>query len=316
LKTFNDLKNILNSVLSKDEMSRIDTKLDQLKNELDVLTFLNDRNEKENRINTKFIQNTVSQLELKNNELERKNNSLRDLNLQLVNSNEELERFAHLASHDLKTPLQNIIRFSQYLKKLLAKNQEKKINEALDLVVDSGKQMNDLINGILEFSKLSNQNIDKSVLINTNELIRKIKDSIFSFLDENNCTINVQANLPRIKYNYSKIYILFKNLIENAIKYNKSDIPTVNIFSVQKDDSIEFNLVDNGLGIDEQYFETIFVMFKRLHTKSDYSGSGLGLSTCKKIVEEIGGTISLESEIGKGSVFTVKIPLEFIELLP
>jgi light-regulated signal transduction histidine kinase (bacteriophytochrome) len=271
LKTFNDLKNILNSVLSKDEMSRIDTKLDQLKNELDVLTFLNDRNEKENRINTKFIQNTVSQLELKNNELERKNNSLRDLNLQLVNSNEELERFAHLASHDLKTPLQNIIRFSQYLKKLLAKNQEKKINEALDLVVDSGKQMNDLINGILEFSKLSNQNIDKSVLINTNELIRKIKDSIFSFLDENNCTINVQANLPRIKYNYSKIYILFKNLIENAIKYNKSDIPTVNIFSVQKDDSIEFNLVDNGLGIDEQYFETIFVMFKRLHTKSDYS---------------------------------------------
>lgn len=316
MKTFNDLKNILNSVLSKDEMSRIDTKLDQLKNELDVLTFLNDRNEKENRINTKFIQNTVSQLELKNNELERKNNSLRDLNLQLVNSNEELERFAHLASHDLKTPLQNIIRFSQYLKKLLAKNQEKKINEALDLVVDSGKQMNDLINGILEFSKLSNQNIDKSVLINTNELIRKIKDSIFSFLDENNCTINVQANLPRIKYNYSKIYILFKNLIENAIKYNKSDIPTVNIFSVQKDDSIEFNLVDNGLGIDEQYFETIFVMFKRLHTKSDYSGSGLGLSTCKKIVEEIGGTISLESEIGKGSVFTVKIPLEFIELLP
>ncbi len=242
-------------------------------------------------------------------QLEQANQELVDANNELMESNAELERFAFIASHDLKTPLHNIIKFSGLLKRKLGPNATDDINDYLSFIIQGGKRMNFLIEDVLEYSKLSKHDSNGTdVLINLNTLVQEISRSISEYLDSLGASIEIDTPLPNIIWSYAKTFMLFKNLIENGIKYNDSPNPIVIIKACQEQDYLHFTFTDNGIGIAEEYHEKIFLMFTRLHNQAEYEGSGLGLATCKKIVEEFGGEIRCQGRPGQGTTFHVHIP--------
>lgn len=234
---------------------------------------------------------------------------LEDSNKQLQQSNVELERFAFIASHDLKTPLGNIINFTNLLERHLGNHDDKKIQECIKFLKEGGKRMNKLIEDVLEYSKLSGTKKETiKEEINLNSLCEELKTTIHSHLEERQAQIEIPQSLPLIVGNYSSFFLLFKNLIENAIKYNESPIPTVKIRFLKNEDTFSLFFEDNGIGIPEEFFEKIWEMFGRLHTHSKYKGTGLGLATCKKIMDALNGTIEVSSIVGKGTFFELKFP--------
>lgn len=234
------------------------------------------------------------------------NQELAHANIALEKSNEELERFAYIASHDLKQPINTIISFTGLLSKELKDKVDEKTNTYLKYVINGSNQMKQLIEDVLEFSKL-NEEIREEQLIDLNDLVDEVKMSLCDLIDRKNATVNVIGLLPTIKNEKSKLLLLFKNFIENGIKYNQSKNPIINIAQTKVDLFTRISFSDNGIGIEEKYFPKIFKMFCRLHSNA-YDGTGLGLSLCKKIVSNMGGIVSVESKLGKGSIFCVDIP--------
>jgi len=242
-------------------------------------------------------------------QLEEANRELTIANKELLDSNVELERFAYIASHDLKTPLHNIIKFAGLLNRKLDSSNSREIHEYLSFIIQGGKRMNYLIEDVLEYSKLSkHQNTDQKQNIDLAVLINDIQKSISEYLDQRNATVQITSLLPELYWNYSKVFILLKNLIENGVKYNESAQPAINIYYAEAAQKKTLCIEDNGIGIEEEFFDKIFQMFTRLHNHSEYEGSGLGLATCKKIVEEFEGKISCESQVANGTVFTIALP--------
>lgn len=234
-------------------------------------------------------------------------------NKDLAKSNEELERFAYITSHDLKTPLLNIISFTELLEKQIELYDDEKAHKYLTFVKKGGKRLNNIITDTLEYSRLSYVEKESRIEnINLNTTLTKVQNSISEYIEEKNAHIIIQDDVPSIKANAYSIFLLFQNLLENSIKYNESDTPTVKIYAKENQASTSIFLEDNGIGIEEKFHEKIFVMFSRLHNHSKYEGSGLGLSICKKIVEQLNGEIHLHSEIGKGSIFEIQLPADVI----
>jgi len=252
-----------------------------------------------------------------NQKTRRLNRSLSDATVQLqatnerlLQSNEELERFAHIASHDLKTPVRNINSFTSLIAREIKQYDNPKLLSYLDFVRTSGRQMIELIEGVLEHSKLnSNTEIEQ---INLNVLLKDVLFSISGFLEEKNAEVILFNALPMMNAHRHSLFLLFKNLIENGIKYNESNQPVILISSRSDEAHLTITFEDNGIGVSEEFHEEVFKMFKRLHTNTEYEGTGLGLSLCKKIVDQFEGTIALDSNPGSGSVFTVSIPQEHI----
>jgi len=164
--------------------------------------------------------------------------------------------------------------------------------------------MNNLIKDVLEYSKVSSKNIELEE-VNLNELIHSINQSISEFINKKNAEVILIGPLPIIRANKTKMYLLFKNLIENGIKYNESATPLVEIEFTEDENSIHFFIQDNGIGIPEKYHQNIFEMFSRLHRDSEYEGTGLGLALCKKIIDHLSGTIKVESQIERGTKFII-----------
>lgn len=242
-------------------------------------------------------------------QLEQANRELTETNNELLDSNAELERFAFIASHDLKTPLHNIIKFSGLLKHKLEPEATEDIKDYLSFIIQGGKRMNFLIEDVLEYSKLTRQESNgKKVLIDLNKLVEEISRSISEYLYSRSAAIEIPRPLPHIVWSYAKIFMLFKNLIENGVKYNESPKPTITIEANQENGNLNLFFSDNGIGIDEAYHQKIFLMFTRLHNQAEYEGSGLGLATCKKIVEEFGGAIECKGNSVKGTTFQLTIP--------
>ena len=227
-------------------------------------------------------------------------------NHQLLRSNQELERFAHIASHDLKEPLRNISGFIKLLERRLGDKLDDNAREYIGFVTASAQQMHILIEAVLEFSKIKNQKFQKEN-VDLNKVLTEIKQTIDNTLKEKNVLLEY-SKLPIVEAQHSHVFLLFKNLIENGIKYNDKLIPTIRISFIEEGDFYKFTVSDNGIGIDEAYYETIFEMFKRLHTRNEYAGTGLGLAICKKTVERFGGTISVESVVGNGCRFHFTLP--------
>lgn len=246
-------------------------------------------------------------------QLQAANKALTNTNKELLDSNKELERFAYIASHDLKTPLHNIIKFSGLLDLKLKGDKNAEIREYLSFIINGGKRMNSLIEDVLEYSKLSRiRSTDEEKVIDLNHLIEEIKDSISAYLNKQNAVVEILTPLPSLKWNHAKLFILLKNLIENGIKYNTSETPIVKLYFEKDKDGAVLYCEDNGIGIEEAYAEKVFQMFYRLHNHSEYEGSGLGLATCKKIVDEFGGKISLESQPHKKTVFKIQFPHQLV----
>ncbi|MBE0434942.1 MAG: PAS domain S-box protein [Methylomicrobium sp.] len=225
---------------------------------------------------------------------------------ELARSNKELEQFAYVASHDLQEPLRMVASFTQ----LLARRYEGKLDadadEFIHYAVDGATRMQTLINDLLAYSRVGTR-LKPFEAVSLEIVLQKALDNLRLAVEESGAEI-VRPTLPTIMGDTVQLTQLFQNLIANAIKFRGEASPKINISVSCSDDFWRVELNDNGIGIEPEFFERIFVIFQRLHTKEDYPGTGIGLAICKKIVERHGGTISVESEPGQGATFIVILP--------
>jgi signal transduction histidine kinase len=238
---------------------------------------------------------------------------LSEINQQLESKREELERFAFITAHDLKSPILSILGFSHLLDKEVSVLSNPRLKEYIEFIISSGQQMKNLIQGVLEFAKLNRSNInEEQENIDLSSMVVEIKENLISESNiSSSAKISIEGDCLELFTNRVIIYTLFGELIKNGLYYNQSDEPKVTIASNLNDDQIEVVFSDNGIGIDKQYHSKIFEMFSRLHNNHDYSGSGIGLAVVKKLVEDFDGDVSVESMKGVGSRFTVLLPKAF-----
>jgi len=230
----------------------------------------------------------------------------------LKTSNNELANFAYIASHDLQEPLRTI---TNYLGLFQRKYTEKLDDQTLGYLVyinEATTRMRELINDLLEYSRIG-RNDANMVKIDCNLLLQTVLKDISAVIQENKAIIKAEP-LPTITGYYIEIKSLFQNLISNAVKFRKKEQdPVILIGSEEKEQEYVFSVKDNGIGIEKKYYERIFIIFQRLHTRAEYPGTGIGLAFCKKIVELHKGRIWVESKPGIGSTFYFTLPKNSIK---
>lgn len=239
---------------------------------------------------------TQTMLELTSNNIE-----IKKLNKSLQTQNEEITTFSHAMSHDLKEPIRNISSYVSLIKRR-GQTENSKTNEFLDFINKSTESMKTLVDDLLVYSKVNHEQVVLES-INLSDQIQEILPNFQYQIESKNVKIEVD-NLPVIQGNKQLLKILFHNLISNAIKFQpkkETHIPTIKIKSDSKKNHIIFS--DNGIGIDKDYIKNLFIPFKRFHRKSEYDGSGLGMSICLKIMEKHGGKLSLVETSKNGTSF-------------
>lgn len=225
---------------------------------------------------------------------------------ELAESNEELERFAYVASHDLQEPLRMITSFLQLLEKRYNHVLDVKAREYISFAVDGAERMKKLILDLLEYSRVNTASLVKED-VDLNDILTDLLVTYNTRLLHSNGSIR-SSKLPVIYANKTQIHQLFQNLISNAFKYRSNLPPDISIQCEEESNNYKFSITDNGLGIDPRFYDKIFIIFQRLHTRDNYSGTGIGLSICKKIVEKHGGKIWVNSQPNQGSTFYFTIP--------
>lgn len=240
-------------------------------------------------------------------QLQRLNADLEQRAKELAISNKELEQFAYVASHDLQEPLRMVSSFMSQLDKKYADKLDEKARLYIHFATDGARRMRQIILDLLEFSRIG-QSERKRDRINLQEVLEEVLLLHQNALERENAKVIV-GKMPEIITHKSHLRQIFQNLIGNAIKYRKPDIsPMVEVHCKTGKTEYTFSVSDNGIGIDSEYFDRIFIIFQRLHNKDEYSGTGMGLAITKKMVEHLGGKIWVESEDGKGSTFYFTIP--------
>lgn len=226
----------------------------------------------------------------------------------LSHSNADLEHFAYAASHDLKEPLRGIVLFSQLIERKLGDRIDPEIREFTGYLVEHGRRMVDLVEGLLEFSRIGSQG-QRFSCVDTSVAVRMALDNLAEALSASGARVSC-GTLPEVMADSIQIVHLFQNLIGNAIKFCHPGCPP----SIEIDcadgggDQWVFSVSDSGIGIDSAYASQVFVIFKRLHTRDAYPGSGIGLALSKRIVERHGGRIWFEPRAGGGTVFRFTLP--------
>jgi len=215
--------------------------------------------------------------------------------------NRELEQFAYVASHDLQEPLRTTSSFVELLRKQYYDKIDANANRYIDYILQASDRMKTLIKDLLDYSRLGREKQFEET--DCNELLQQVLADLDKVIKENGARITF-GNLPVIKGLPTEIKLLFQNLISNSIKFRQQGLrPEIDIQAHRKNGFWQFSISDNGIGIEEQHQDRIFIIFQRLHNRADYEGSGIGLAHCKKVVELHGGRIWVESEGGKGSTF-------------
>jgi PAS domain S-box-containing protein len=248
----------------------------------------------------KAIQNDLRE---QNTKLDQKNRLLQ----KYIESNLQLENFAYIASHDLREPLRTIRTFAQYLNRDIGSELDQKNRSHLDFVIGAANRMNQLIEDLLKYSTVNSDTM-------TNEPI-ELPDLLDAVLQELQSTITAQeadiqlVDIPaRIYGSPARIKQLFQNLISNAVKFRKPEVPPqITIRGEENPNYWQFSVQDNGIGIDPEFYNHIFIIFKRLHAMDKYQGTGIGLALVKRIVNQHGGDIWVESQAGEGTTFTFTI---------
>ena len=221
---------------------------------------------------------------------------------ELARSNAELEQFAYAASHDLQAPLRTIASYAQLLERRYKDKLDAKAQKFIDYIVDGALRMQVLIGDLLQYSRVGRQG-GSFQLTDCNLVLEEAIANLGSAIRKNQAIVTY-SNLPAIVADDRQLVQLFQNLIDNAIKYRRAEKPVVRVSAMElQEEGWLFSVCDNGIGIDSQYAERIFIIFKRLHLREEYPGTGIGLAICKKIVERHGGRIWVESEPGRGSRF-------------
>jgi PAS domain S-box-containing protein len=226
---------------------------------------------------------------------------------ELKRSNAELEHFAYVASHDLQEPLRMVASYTQLLAKRYKGRLDADADDFIAYAVDGSNRMQRLINDLLAYSRAGTSG-KKAQKISSETALKEALANLQVTLSEGGATVTHDA-LPEVTMDDTQLTQIFQNLIGNAVKYRGKEAPRVHISAstAAKSESV-FSVRDNGLGIDSQYFEKIFVLFQRLHGRGEFEGTGIGLAVCKKMLERIGGRIWVESETDVGSIFHFAIP--------
>ena len=227
---------------------------------------------------------------------------------ELERSNKELEQFAYVASHDLQEPLRMVSSYTQLLSKRYKDKLDTDANDFIAFAVDGATRMQSLINDLLTYSRISTKakpfsNVDLTEILGTAIV------NLQSKITENNAII-INDDLPLVIGDDSQLARLFQNLISNAIKYRSDSPPIIHIAAEKTESEWKISIRDNGIGIEQAFFEKIFIIFQRLHSRDEYPGTGMGLAICKRIVEKHGGKIWLESEKGNGTIFYFTLPIK------
>ena len=222
---------------------------------------------------------------------------------ELNRSNEELEQFAYIASHDLQEPLRMVASYTQLLSKRYKGKLDADADEFIGFAVDGANRMQRLIQDLLAYSRIGTTGQALQELSSEDALTRAM-GNLQGAIEDSGAQVTHDP-LPAVEADQGQLIQLFQNLVGNAVKYHAPDVaPRVHISSVRDENARRwFSVKDNGLGIEPKYFDKIFGMFQRLHKREEFAGTGIGLAICKKIVERHGGTITVESQLGVGSTF-------------
>jgi light-regulated signal transduction histidine kinase (bacteriophytochrome) len=217
-----------------------------------------------------------------------------------------LEQFAYVASHDLQEPLRLVASFSQLLALHYKGKLDAEADKYIEYIVEAALRMQQLILDLLDYSRITTRGKEFAP-VNCEDVLDEVILNLKVVIDENNAIISHDP-LPTIMGDYSQLVQLFQNLLSNAIKFHGDENPKIHISAEMKGDKWVFQVKDNGIGIESQYHQRIFEVFERLHDRSEYSGTGIGLAISKHIVERHNGHIWVESELNKGSTFYFTIP--------
>ncbi|MBF0479130.1 MAG: HAMP domain-containing protein [Candidatus Omnitrophica bacterium] len=225
---------------------------------------------------------------------------------ELRSSNENLEQFAYVASHDLQEPLRVMGSYAGLLERRYKGKLDSDADEFISFIIDGARRMQNLINDLLAYSRVGRAE-KPMVAVDCNLIFDRIFNSMKFVIDSQKAVIT-RDHLPVVNGLETNFIQLFQNLLGNAVKFHSREAPRVHVSATEQEHEWLFSVKDNGIGIEAQYKDRIFLIFQRLHGREEYSGTGIGLSICKKIVETRGGRIWVESENGKGSIFYFTIP--------
>ncbi|MGB0839116.1 MAG: sensor histidine kinase [Chitinophagales bacterium] len=225
---------------------------------------------------------------------------------ELTTANEEIRQFAYAVSHDLKEPLRTIGSYTQLLERRL-KDLPPSAREYMDFITDGVGRMDTMISDLLQYSRLGNIKLNVCE-VNLNDTLLKVRSNLTDAIRQSEAKIIV-ANLPIIWAAPNQAVQLFQNLISNAIKFRRKEVATSIFIEVNEDaHDVVIMVKDNGIGIEEKYQKQVFDIFRRLHTRNEYEGSGIGLASCKRIVEKMGGKIWISSVFGRGTTIYCSLP--------
>jgi len=278
-----------------------------------ITSFIFDRRNKiEQFIETQ--KNYESTLKIKNQELSHQKELIAKQNKELETKNHELNQFAYIAAHDLKTPIRSIKSFAQLAKMNLTKEKYDKVEDFLETINENTSHLYKLIQDLLSYSLLEKDSADlESANLESVDLNKVFESCKLLIIDKLAKPVKLYADdLPKANVNSLQFKLLFQNLMENAIKYNRAEVPEIYVSATDTHDKHIISFKDNGIGIEKKYQEQIFDMFKRLHTGGEFDGSGLGLAICKKIIERHKGTIALRESSNEGSKFVIQWPKSIV----
>lgn len=242
--------------------------------------------------------------------LAQKNEEIQLQNNKLATSNRELEQFAYIASHDLKEPLRNIGGFTSLLERRYLNESDEDARDFMKFISSSVTHMHKLLTDLLAYSRIGMQeNAEEEEYLPLKEVVQQVCGNYRTAIQENDVDIII-GDLPTIQGNRIQMIQLFQNLIGNAIKFRGEEKPEIHIRSAENTKEYILSVKDNGIGMEQEYTDKIFIIFQRLHNRTKYEGTGIGLAICKKIVEQHEGRIWVESQSGEGSTFYFAIPKE------
>ncbi len=238
--------------------------------------------------------------------------AVRDAQEDLKRSNAELEQFAYVASHDLQEPLRKVASFCQLLQQRYGGQLDARADQYIGFAVDGARRMQDLINDLLSFSRVGRIETPYTD-VDLDLLLTSVRADLATMIEESGAEISVEGSLPTIRGDAGLLRLVLQNLLANAIKFRGEAAPVVQFEAERDGEFWRFRCSDNGIGISSEYEERIFVLFQRLHPRTQYEGTGIGLAMCRKIVEYHGGRMWLDTEQtveGTGSTFYFTLPTD------
>ena len=232
---------------------------------------------------------------------------LNQITAEMQRSNTELEQFAYVISHDLQEPLRMVSSYTQLLAKRYSNKLDSDADEFIAYAVDGAKRMQTLLHDLLDYSRVGTRG-KPFTLVNCEHVVEQAMANLKIAIEESEAAVSYDV-LPTVMGDEGQLVQLFQNLIGNAIKFRREEPPKVHIWARRRNSVVTFSVNDNGIGINPQHSQSIFEIFRRLHTREEYPGTGMGLAICKKIVERHGGHISVQSQPGQGSTFDFSVDM-------